>query len=136
MATPKRLVDLCRGDDAERIAEAWLVRRNHEWANDALSMLTALDPESAWRVTLRLLSLAADDEAVADVGGGPLAELLVEHGDRFVDRAEALARSSPRFATALQQVWLVDGESEVGRRLGRLGCQWVDSHLFPPEHAP
>jgi hypothetical protein len=95
VTTPKRLLELCLGDDAERIAEAWLVRRNHECANDAPSMLAALDPESAWRMTLPLLSLAADDEAVADVGGGPLSELLVEHGDRFVDRAEALARSSP-----------------------------------------
>jgi hypothetical protein len=93
VTTPKRLLELCRGDDAERIADAW--HRNHEWANDALSVLTALDPESAWRLTLPLLSLAADDEAAADVGGGPLSELLVEHGDRFVDRAEALARSSP-----------------------------------------
>jgi hypothetical protein len=99
-------------------------------------MLTALDPESGWRVTLRLLSLAADDDAIGDIGGGPLEELLTEHGPQFVDRAEVLAVSSEKFAAALKRVWLVEGDTEVGRRLGRLGCQWVDAHLFPPEHAP
>jgi hypothetical protein len=118
----------------ESLAEAWLLRLEFDWAFDALSMLVVTDPESAWRVIGSLLS-RANAAALIDIGTGPLTELLCEHGELFVDRVEALAWSSPAFAQALENVWLVESDSDVARRLVRVGCQYVGIDRVPPGYA-
>jgi hypothetical protein len=124
----------CSESDPESLAEAWLLRLEFDWAFDALSMLVVTDPESAWRVIGSLLS-RANAAALIDIGTGPLTELLCEHAELFVDRVEALAWSSPAFAQALENVWLVETDSEVWRRLIRVGCQHVGIDRIPPGYA-
>jgi hypothetical protein len=124
----------CSQADPESLAEAWLIRLEFDWAFDALSMLVVTDPESAWRVIGSLLS-RANAAALIDIGAGPLTELLCEHAELFVDRVEALAWSSPVFAQALENVWLVDSYPEVAQRLVRAGCQYVGVERVPPGYA-
>jgi hypothetical protein len=125
----------CSRADAEVLAEAWLVRLKYDWAFDALSMLVVTDPESAWRVIGLLLSRATESPTLIDIGEGPLTELLHDHAERFVERVEALAWSSPAFAQALENVWLVESESEIARRLIRVGCQYIGMERAPPVYA-
>jgi hypothetical protein len=125
---------LCSENDPECLAEAWLIRLEFDWAFDALSELVVTDPESAWRVIASLLS-RANAVALINIGMGPLTELLCEHGELFVERVEALAWSSPAFAQALEDVWLVESNSEVARRLVRVGCQYVGAERVPPGYA-
>lgn len=65
----------------------------------------------------------ADEDAVGQVGAGPLEDLLHQHGAALVDEVERRALQDARFRQALSGVWLEHGvlDGEVQRRLER----WV-----------
>jgi hypothetical protein len=70
---------------------------------------------------VRLLELAPEsDDAMAYAGAGPVESYVAVWRD--VDRIEALARTNPRFRTALRCAWYDRSLSpEDATRLRRLG---------------
>ena len=49
--------------------------------------------------------LDRSDQLLANLAAGPLEDLLAQHGERFIERVETLARQEPRFRFTLQMVW-------------------------------
>ena len=80
-------------------------REEDFWAWDALMSAAVDDPERAWAVVLTLIQLARDEQ-LGYVGAAPLEDILQNHGAAFVDRAEQLAASDPRFRECLAAIWL------------------------------
>lgn len=109
--------------EQDEIATAWLLRQRNQWCLSALGMLIDFDPETAWSIIVRLVLEAPDGLTLINAAAGPLQELLAGHGAVFVSRAEQLARTSPDFQFALQNVWLPKDDSTAARRLEALGCQ-------------
>jgi hypothetical protein len=63
-------------EDSEQLAQPWIRYKRGNCddrpAWDAMTLLTAKDPETAWRVTLRLIELVRDTELLGVVGAGPM----------------------------------------------------------------
>jgi uncharacterized protein DUF6869 len=75
------------------------------------------DPESAWLVILEIPRLDASDMILANVAAGPVEDLLVEHGNAFIERVEATAKSDPVFRKMLGAVWKRNISDDVWTRL-------------------
>jgi hypothetical protein len=101
-------------DELSNLADNWIrywyvPRESPEaeataWATD-LYDLEYDDPETLW---LLILAIHAKDQSwrIRKVlSAGPVEDLLAKHGERFIDRVEAEARKSPKFAKLLGGVW-------------------------------
>jgi hypothetical protein len=108
--------------EMKRIATAWLVRQQHQWSVTALRVLIDVDPDTAWRIIVRIVHEAPDEPALVSAGAGPLTDILNEYGDTFVERAEELAAVSQVFQRTLRHVSLSDDALPATRRLEALGC--------------
>jgi hypothetical protein len=63
------------------------------------------NPETAWDVILKIRTLSHTDLLLAILAGGPLEDLLAQHGEQFIDRCEALAKEDNDFLYLLTGVW-------------------------------
>ncbi|MDQ2091429.1 DUF6869 domain-containing protein [Marimonas arenosa] len=97
---------------ADRVAAAVLAHyaaaeadEAYAWAYSCLSSLEYDDPEMAWDLTLRMIRLVSTTQIAGVVAAGSLEQLLADHPDAFVPRAETLARTSARFRFMLSGVW-------------------------------
>jgi hypothetical protein len=69
---------------------------------------------------LALVGSAADDEALAYLGAGPLENLINSRGHEFVEQVEESARRDPLFRKALANVQLSSNvPAAVRERLAR-----------------
>lgn len=80
------------------------------WAFERVATLVRKHPGDAWVVILAMVSLcedrANDNECVlANIGAGPMEELLGKHGPDFIDAVELEARRWPAFRQMLTNVW-------------------------------
>jgi hypothetical protein len=85
-------------------------------------VLIDVDPDTAWRIIVRIVHEAPDESALVSAGAGPLTDILNEYGDTFVERAEELAAVSQVFQRALRHVSLSDDALPATPRLEALGC--------------
>ncbi len=63
------------------------------------------DPERCWSVILKIFEQDQSDHLLANLAAGPLEDLLVTHGERFIERVETMARQQLRFRFTIQLVW-------------------------------
>lgn len=71
------------------------------------------DPERVWEAVLRLSRQTLTQEQVALLAAGPLEDLLVHHGAKFISRVEDEAQNSPSFANLLGGVWQSSMPQEI-----------------------
>jgi hypothetical protein len=62
-------------------------------------------PEDAWKIIDAIRRLDGTDLILSNLAAGPLEDLLVAHGDKFLDRLEALAQDDQRFRKLLGGTW-------------------------------
>ena len=101
-------------DDLE-LAKAWIALQHAERrmkdddprfeAHVTLDEIRTTDLERCWSVILKIFMLDRSDQLLANLAAGPLEDLLAQHGERFIERVETLARQEPRFRFTLQMVW-------------------------------
>ncbi|MCU7904827.1 MAG: hypothetical protein KZQ76_03050 [Candidatus Thiodiazotropha sp. (ex Epidulcina cf. delphinae)] len=63
-------------------------------------------PERVWELILEILRIDDSEEIIKAVGAGPLEDLMVHHGDHFIDKIEHEAANSKSLIIAMQNVWL------------------------------
>lgn len=108
--------------ESERLVAAWLEYQRNWWAFSALQDLCDSDPEAAWPILLRLVSLAENDELLEAIGAGPMEDLLQAHGHVLVARLEAEVPTNSKLQKVLASVWLPRAEDSTTLRLVALGC--------------
>jgi hypothetical protein len=101
-------------DQLSQIAEAWIElyylpedapeREDKFWSYERLSELIQEDPEAAWSV-IQIIRREGSDLILSNLGAGPLEDLLVAHGDQFIDRVETLAEQDAQFRKLLGATW-------------------------------
>jgi hypothetical protein len=101
--------------EIRQIAEAWAgiytfpegseEHQERFWAYGRLWELIQDDPEDAWKVIQAIRQLDVKDWVLTNLAAGPLEDLLVYHGERFIDRVEVLSRRDPQFRKLLGGVW-------------------------------
>lgn len=111
------------------LARAWIALQHAERgmrdddprfeAHIALDALRTTDPERCWSVILKIFEQDQSDKLLANLAAGPLEDLLATHGERFIERVEALARQEPRFRFMVRMVWRNSISTAVWRRLQR-----------------
>jgi hypothetical protein len=84
--------------DLEQIAVAWIgmhyaPEKSLEWdgffgAFDRVCDLVQDDPETAWEIIETIRRRDGSDLILSNLAAGPLEDLLVTHGERFVARIE------------------------------------------------
>jgi hypothetical protein len=131
------LVTLCLGMTPIEIdaqADAWTIHRlvpagspeyyASAWATDTYDLLDE-DPETVW---LLIVAVHRKDQSIRVqqlLSAGEVEDLLGKHGDRFIDRIEAEARTDPSFAKLLGGLARSDERSIVGAAPSRVGPQRV-----------
>jgi hypothetical protein len=65
-----------------------------------------------------ILDLDGTDTILSNLGAGPLEDLLVVHGDKFIDRVELLARQDRQFRKSLGIVWKNNVRYDLDAREG------------------
>ena len=113
--------------ELDNIADAWIKlhhlpeeseeRERNFWAFMRLRELIRDDPEAAWSVIAKMLERDTSDVILSNVGAGPLEDLLVAHGARFIDRIEKRAESDTTFKKVLGIVWKNAISEDVRQRV-------------------
>ncbi|HVB82937.1 MAG TPA: hypothetical protein VNE82_23680 [Candidatus Binataceae bacterium] len=81
-------------------------------ACEELDELVRSKPEEAWQVILAIREQNVSELLLANLAAGPLENLLVRHGEQFIDRCELLARQDKEFLYLLTGVWGSNGMSK------------------------
>jgi chorismate synthase len=94
-------------------------QRIHQWAWELFSWDFRTErPEAAWRIFLAVWPLVkSNDDALGLLAAGPLEDLIADHGARFIDRIEDLARRDIDFARLLGGVWQSSTPDDIWRRI-------------------
>lgn len=85
------------------------------------SMLGEEEPDLAWQIIGKVLHYydeteipsalsSATEQVLGHLAASMLEDLLNSHGERYIDRVEALARNNPRFRWMLSSVWRSPGD--------------------------
>jgi hypothetical protein len=74
-------------------------------AHKKMYALTRNDPEMAWSIIKIMWKLDSSEKILANIAAGPLEDLLVYHGEKFIDRVEEAAQNDPIFKKMLGAVW-------------------------------
>ena len=83
------------------------------------------DPEDCWCAILEILSRHPSGDVIAVLAAGPLEDILVRHGPRFIDRIEQLSKEDPAFRDLLGGVWQNSMTSEIWKRVvSARGAPW------------
>jgi len=106
-----------------RLASSWIFAQKrgvdntgyeeHSWAVDEIINFAADEPDNLWEIILEILEIDNSEEIIKAVGAGPLEDLMVYHGERFIDVIEKQAAKSIAFKTAMQNVWLDSDDSKM-----------------------
>jgi len=113
--------------ELEQLAKAWIKfqyefrvdKENEEnlWAAEKLWGLNEDDPETAWIVINKILSLDDSNTVLECLSAGPLEELLSNHGPDFIDRIEMEAKKNNKFAFLLGGVWKSSINDDIYKRV-------------------
>ena len=91
---------------------------NHDyWAFEQMEDLIHSDPETAWSYILEIMEFETSDNILGNLAAGPLEELLYNHGNKFIDRVELLARQEPKFTKLIKGVWVSEMPKSIKTRL-------------------
>jgi hypothetical protein len=75
------------------------------WAVKMVNDLVRIDPETAWDVIQHICNKVEDPAVLACLASGPLEDLLVKHGNDFIERVTSEIRDNERFAGVAESVW-------------------------------
>lgn len=90
------------------------------WAWEKIIDLISNEPETAWDIIKKILKYDSSLKVISRLAAGPLEDLLVDHGDKFIDRVEEEAKKNPDFAKLLGGVWQNAMSDEIWERIQKV----------------
>jgi hypothetical protein len=110
--------------DLHRLPEDSPGRHDKFWSFDRLWELVHDDPEAAWSI-IQIIRQEGSELILSNLAAGPLEDLLVTHGDRFIDRVETLAEHDAQFRRLLAATWQNSMPPEIWKRIKAVaGPSW------------
>jgi hypothetical protein len=117
-------------DEAEKhkLVAAWIAhhhaerptRSAHFWAWEAVNDLVKTSPDTCWALVHAIRAADGSDKILSNLAAGPVEDLLVYHGHRYIDDVERLSRTDPQFRKLLGGVWKNDIADDVWARILRI----------------
>ena len=116
-----------------RLLEEWL--RWAEWVSDQdrkqeeagnligfdeFDWVVQKEPEKGWQAILNALEDPRLEKHLGTLAAGPLEDLLSYHGEAFIARVEAKAKSNPKFAWLLGGVYQYQMTDEIWSRVQKV----------------
>jgi hypothetical protein len=104
----------------ERLVAAWIryakqsKPHNHDHDFEAwerLSDITRVQPSHAFDLIMRIIAQTDDKKVIGIVGAGPLEDLLIHHGEQFVDNVLCYARQDEKWRFALGHIWIASAKN-------------------------
>lgn len=86
------------------------------WAHEDLADLCYTNPNDAWQVILALVQASEADALLQAIGAGPLADLMIFHGEDYIGHVENQADADSRFRQAMSGAWLDGDDTPVWKR--------------------
>jgi hypothetical protein len=87
---------------------------------DEFDWVVQKEPEKGWQAILAAVGNPLLEKHLGTLAAGPLEDLLSCHGEAFIDRVEAQAKSNPRFAWLLGGVWQHQMTEEIWSRVQKI----------------
>ena len=103
--------------DNDKLINAWITNVQTHWAIIELDNMADAAPEKAWPLILNILEGDQSNEVLQSLSAGPIEDLLVSHGDDFIDRIEAEAGKNKAFKKCLGGVWKSDMDDPIWKRV-------------------
>lgn len=103
---------LASGDSATRDANFW--------AYEKFESLRRTSPDECWELIHAIRQADSSDPILANLAAGPLEDMLVDHGHRYFDEVERLARTDAQFRKMLGAVRKNDIADDVWSRVQRV----------------
>lgn len=106
------------GAEHDELLDRWFVSEGSFWAWGEVNDLVRDEPERGWEAILALLRASDTEDALVDIGCGPLEDLVRRRPAELIEPVERLARADPRFRFSLGCVWLTleDVPEHLARR--------------------
>jgi hypothetical protein len=94
------------------------IHENHRlwWPIGRFFELELEHPEDCWAGILAVLWREPSEKVLGVLAAGPLEDLIQNHGEHFIERIEAEAKTDPAFRALLHGVW-ESGTPEVWARI-------------------
>jgi hypothetical protein len=108
-------------EETKKLVDAWIKMSNalrvfsgepgsseldpNFWASERLYDLVDNEPEKAWPLILAIRSATNDYKVLAHLAASHFEDLINAHGDKFIDRVEALAREDQDFRHFIGGIW-------------------------------
>lgn len=80
-------------------------KENGFWAFDEVVSLTELHPQGALSLISLVIELDHSEKIVANLGAGPLEDLLVYHGDSCINKVVQKINEDENWKRVAQNVW-------------------------------
>ena len=87
------------------------------WAFGKLYDLTKNDPSLCLDIVLSILDRESSRKIISNLAAGPVEDLLVYHGARFIEKIEELANKNAAFRDLLGGVWKSDMSDDIWKRV-------------------
>jgi hypothetical protein len=122
-------------DDRAKLIAAWIEHHTREvvrdeqnvfrerkgqdnfWAFQEMDRLCRSEPELCWEFILQILQTPHHESVETALAAGPLEDLIAKHGDRFIERIEARAKTDAQFRDLLGGVWQNETPGELWTRV-------------------
>ncbi len=117
-------------NDKQKLVAAWIALHyakpkspeydDNFWAFTALSDLCETNPDLCWELIDEIRRNDGSDVILANLAAGPLEDLLVQHGSRFIERIEKQAKNDEQYRKLLGAMWQNDIPDDVWKRVKRV----------------
>lgn len=114
-------------DSEDAIAEGWIALQHAEqrsrshadnfWSHTELDDLLDNDPDKGWHVIQLIQAKDSSEKILSNLAAGPIEDLLVRHGVRFIQRIEDRAKADAQFRQVLSMVWQNSIDDAVWKKL-------------------
>jgi len=116
--------------DKHKLVNAWIAKyhadentaeyNNNFWAFSSLSDMCDTEPDLCWELIEEIRKKDGSDIILANLAAGPLEDLLVNHGERFINLIEKQAKKDVQFRKLLGAVWQNDIDDKIWKRIKRV----------------
>lgn len=104
----------------QEVVADWITNQETFWAWEVMDKACRDDPEKGWQLVLAILQATDSPQMLANLGAGPLEDLLAKHGKLLIDRTEELAEHDAKFRQCLSNTWQNSMSDDVWIRVCRV----------------
>jgi hypothetical protein len=103
-------------EEMQELVESWIKATEADfdsgdkdrfgWAIDEMLDLPRVEPEMAWEIIMMIINKKPSPKVISQLGAGPLEDIMVYHGNNFMEKIENMVAKNDLFKECMKSVWL------------------------------